>query len=348
MKIGVSYFGNRILKHVKEDLQNIVEHSCNYVVHTFSENDLKYYKETMQDIIKVSHNLGLEVYIDPWGVGGVFGGEAFSNFLLENPDVWQVTSNGTAVPIACLNNEKFKEFLKGWISVAVDLGSDVIFWDEPHLYINKLMEDKLNQWACLCEICKQKFKQKFNYEMPTEFSQDIVKFREESIVNFLTEMSAFAHQKGIKNAVCLLPIENPIFGVKNWDKVCGIETIDIFGTDPYWISFEQKAALMGFGGKVLKSLEVGKFVGYFSQKTQDLCKKYGKEGQIWIQSFKIPEGREQELTIAIDTAYNVGIRNIAAWGYDGCKSMSSIRSDRPDIVWEILGKAFRKILRECF
>ena len=105
---------------------------------------------------------------------------------------------------------------------------------------------------------------------------------------------------------------------------------------------------MGFGGKVLKSLEVGKFVGYFSQKTQDLCKKYGKEGQIWIQSFKIPEGREQELTIAIDTAYNVGIRNIAAWGYDGCKSMSSVRSDRPDIVWEILGKAFRKILRECF
>ena len=346
MKIGVSYFGNRILKHVKEDLQNIVEHSCNYVVHTFSENDLKYYRETMQDIVKVSHDLGLEVYIDPWGVGGVFGGEAFSNFLLENSDVWQVTSNGAAVPIACLNNEKFKKFLREWISVAVDLGSDVVFWDEPHLYVSEPMKGKLNQWACLCKICKQKFKEKFSYEMPTEFSQDVVEFREETITDFLTEMSGLARQKGVKNAVCLLPIESSIYGIKNWDRVCRIETMDIFGSDPYWISFEQKAASMGFGKKALKSLEVAKFVGYFSQKIQYLCKKYGKEGQIWIQAFKIPEGREQEVAIAVDTAYNLGIRNIATWGYDGCRSISSIRSDRPDIVWEILGKRFEKILKK--
>lgn len=341
MKTGVSYFGNRILKHVKEDLQKIVEHNYNFVVHTFGENDLKYYEGTMYDIIKASHELGLEVYIDPWGLGRVFGGEAFSNFLVENTDAWQVASDGVPVPMACLNNSKFKEFVKKWVSAAIDLGSDVIFWDEPHLY----KEGK--RWSCRCDICKQRFKEEFGYEMPSEFTEDVIEFRERTIADFLREMSSFAHQRGTKNAICLLAIEDPRYGgIKDWERICKIETIEIFGTDPYWISAQQKATSRDLGEEVSEFLRVENFVSYFSQKVYDLCQRYGKEGQIWIQAFKIPEGREQEVATAIDVTYDAGIRNIAAWGFDGCSCISSIRSARPDIVWRIIGESFKRVLRK--
>ena len=57
------------------DLKDIKAHNCNLIVHTFSENDLFYYPETMTEIVKISHQEGFETYLDPWGVGNIFGGE---------------------------------------------------------------------------------------------------------------------------------------------------------------------------------------------------------------------------------------------------------------------------------
>ena len=49
LKTGVSYFGSRIQRHVREDMRDIREHNCNFVVHTFSETDLEFYKDTMKE-----------------------------------------------------------------------------------------------------------------------------------------------------------------------------------------------------------------------------------------------------------------------------------------------------------
>lgn len=35
LKRGVAYHGNRILRHVEEDLRDIIEHNFNLVVHMF-------------------------------------------------------------------------------------------------------------------------------------------------------------------------------------------------------------------------------------------------------------------------------------------------------------------------
>ncbi|RKX53392.1 MAG: hypothetical protein DRP25_00415, partial [Thermotoga sp.] len=122
MKYGVSYFGNRILKHVEEDMKELKEIGFDVIVHTFSENDHKFYFRTMKDIVKLTRDLGMEVWIDPWGVGGVFGGEAFSNFLIENPSEWQITNRGRAVGSACFNSPKFREYMKRWLEAAVETG----------------------------------------------------------------------------------------------------------------------------------------------------------------------------------------------------------------------------------
>ena len=83
MKLGASYFANRILRHVREDMKKMIDDGCNFVVHTMSEHDITYHSGTMVDIVKASHDVGLEVFLDPWGVGRVFGGESFSTFVEE-------------------------------------------------------------------------------------------------------------------------------------------------------------------------------------------------------------------------------------------------------------------------
>jgi hypothetical protein len=103
--------------------------------------------------------------------------------------------------------------------------------------------------------------------------------------------------------------------------------IDVFGTDPYWVLF---------GG------EVEQVVRKHCLRVLELCQRHGKEAQAWVQAFIIPEDRETEIVKAIDVMVDCGIRNIAAWGYRGCH-LIDIKCARPELVWEILGKSFRRI-----
>jgi hypothetical protein len=100
LKTGVSYYGNRMPWHAAKDLEDIKRHHCDFVLHTFSEEDMDFYFGTMQRIIDMSHKLCLEVYLDPWAVGKVFGGETYSEFILKNPSVLQHNSVDEALPIA--------------------------------------------------------------------------------------------------------------------------------------------------------------------------------------------------------------------------------------------------------
>jgi hypothetical protein len=132
MRTGVSYFGNRTLRHVQRDMEGIAASGFDYVVHCFTENDLLYGLETMRQIVAMSHDLGLEVHVDPWGVAGVFGGEAFSKFVTWEVDACQVLANGSRMGVACLHREELGRFLHRWVDAAVDCGADVHFFDEPH------------------------------------------------------------------------------------------------------------------------------------------------------------------------------------------------------------------------
>ena len=97
-RIGVSYFGNRILRHVAADMEGLAADGFTGVLHTFTENDLAYYRDTMGRIVEASHAAGLEVQIGPWAVCQMFGGEAESRFTAFNPDAGQVLDDGRATP----------------------------------------------------------------------------------------------------------------------------------------------------------------------------------------------------------------------------------------------------------
>jgi hypothetical protein len=338
VKLGASYFGVRNPKHVERDLDRMIEAGCNTVLHTFSENDFLFYRGTMQEIVELSKKKGLEVYIDPWGVGGVFGGEAFSRFVLECDDARQVLSNGRLAPAACPNNATFQQSMREWITAAVELGADVIFWDEPHFYVpstekvDELLIRSLGLegiskscgapvglqagvWSCRCETCQSLFRKKYGYSLPKEINPDVQDFQNESLANFIKGMVEFAKGKGVKPALCLLPEwREPQTITRKWERFASLKALNIFGSDPYWM----------WAGKEFADYEI------HVRRVKELAEKYGKEPQIWIQACKVKKGEEGKVRQAVEVAYKHGIQNIMAWSYLGTAYMSWIKSERPE------------------
>jgi len=186
IRTGISYFGNRNPRHFLADLEEMKSHHCNFIVHTFSENDQLFYKYTLAELIKLSKAAGLEVYVDPWGVLRIFGGEATSDFAFKHREICQILHTGETAPGACLNHPQSREFMFKWIDDAVEIGAAVLFWDEPHFFIA-------------------------------------------------------------------------------WSKVAAIPSLDIFGTDPYWLWFKKPVA---------------EFVGDFSREVMQMARQFHKEPQI--------------------------------------------------------------------
>ena len=330
IETGVSYFGSRDPEHVKRDMEDIARHHCTFVVHTFSEADQRFYSKAMKEVVRISKEAGLSVYIDPWGVGGVFGGEAFSRFVMENPEETQRLADGAPLPAACLNREAFGEFMDGWIDNAVETGADVLFWDEPHFYIPRSVwrgAQGESEWACRCDRCRELFREYTGEEMPTVMTDAVIAFRDRSIVEFFTRASARGAAAGLKNAVVMLPQESHLTGVSSWDLIAAIDTVDIFGSDTYWYAFRKP---------------MSKFVADTTKKVLSVAVEYQKTPQVWVQAYRVPAGRESEIADAISIVADLGVKNIAAWSYRGGAPMN-LASNDPERVWEVLGDAYGRL-----
>jgi hypothetical protein len=331
METGVSYFGNRILRHVQADLDDMVAHGCTYVVHTFSEEDQRYYARTMSAIVKATQAAGMKAWIDPWGVGGVFGGEAFSFYAARFPQHQQVLSTGETLPIVCPNWPEFRAAMREWVDAALSTGADVLFWDEPHFAIPAWFDwyDGVpDAWACHCVACQYLYRQRFGEELPAVLDPGMRAFRQERLLDFLADMTGYAASRGGVNALCLLPFADDDRHGLPWREAAALPNVHIFGTDPYWF---------------FTNLTPEEHVGQQTARAVELCRYIGKPTQIWVQAFMVPEGREEEVATAIEVAAAGGAEYIAAWGYDGCGHISSIASARPDVVWDTIGRAYRQI-----
>ncbi len=331
MKTGVAYFETRNPKHVLHDLKDMADKNCSFVVHTYSEYDLNFNSIVMQEVVGLSKDVGLEVYINPWGLGRVFGGpEPYSHYVAEHPDQCQRTIDGRHAPIICMNSAPFRDYMKFWIDSAAQTGAEIVFWDEPHFHFTldaMTGEGEGKTWACACETCKTLFKERFNREMPNVMDEEVIRFRDDTITEMLTELTDYVKERGMKNAVCVLPEENPITGISNWELLAKIPSVDIFGTDPYWMIFN-------------KPLE--EYVRGATRRVMDICGETGKEAQMWVQAFMIFEGREEEVRTAVRIMAEEGCKNIAAWAYNGFAFMNHKCQDH-EKVWRILGEAFGEV-----
>jgi hypothetical protein len=79
-----------------------------------------------------------------------------------------------------------------------------------------------------------------------------------------------------------------------------------------------------------------------TKKVVEISARYKKEPQIWVQAYGVPQGRESEVGRAVEVIAEEGVKNIAAWSYRAGAPMYLASAD-PDKVWEVLGRAYRKV-----
>lgn len=324
ISIGVSYFGNRILRHVQADMEGLAERSFTGVLHTFSENDFNYYRGQMRRIVEASHAAGLEVQIGPWGLGHAFGGEAESLFLAAHPEVGQVFDDRRRIGAGCPNQPAFREFVRRWANAAVETGADRIFWDEPHWAHPSQFDAPPERWSCRCERCLEGFLKRFGEPMPTELTPEVAEFREESLVDFIRELIGHVASQNGRSTVCLLPLTDGPQGLSDWSHVASAPGLDTLATDPYWKFFGHDA---------------GEFAGKFARKVRELADENGIGSQIWIQGFKLGPEDEAEIHTAVRAARESGVEDLWTWGYEACGHMDYLGTREPERVWEILTEA---------
>ena len=316
-RAGVSYFGVRILRHVRRDLEDIAARGFTSVLHTFSENDLVYYRGTMGDIVSASHDVGLEVQICPWGVGRTFGGEAESRWVTMHPEACQVLDDGRRVATGCFNQPAYRAFCKEWADAAVECGTDYVFWDEPHWTVPEHVGiDDKERWACRCDVCREL--------AGGEVTQE---FREASLVDFLREMTAHVAARGGKNTICVLPLTEGSHGIKDWDSVAALPGLDVFATDPYWKNFDE---------------EPGAFVGRFAKLLSETAVRHGVRPQLWVPSFGLTGEDIPDLEAAIVATRAAGIDDVWTWGYEACGHMTHLATPDAPLVWEAVTRALTR------
>ena len=313
-RAGVSYFGVRILRHVRRDLQDIAARGYTSVLHTFSENDLAYYRGTMAEIVAASHEAGLEVQMGPWGLGRTFGGEAESRWVTMHPEACQVLDDGRRIAGACLNQPAYRAFCKEWADTALDCGTDYVFWDEPHwTEPAHVGVDDPERWACCCDVCREL--------ADGEVTQA---FREASLVDFLREMTAHVASRGGRNTICLLPLTEGSHGISDWDAVASLPGLDVFATDPYWKNFKEPAA---------------SFVGRFAKLLAETAARHGVRAQLWLPSFGLTREDIPDLEGAVAAARAAGIDDLWTWAYEACGHMTALATPDSALVWDAATRA---------
>jgi len=317
MSIGAAYFGNRVPRHVAQDMQELAARGFTGVLHTFSENDLAYYRGTMGRLVAASHDAGLEVQLAPWGVCQMFGGEAESRFTAHHPEVGQVLETGRRTPSGCPNDPRVREFCREWADAAIETGADRIFWDEPHWVHPEHFGLSEEHWGCHCEHCGERF----GRELPKQLDDEVLAFREECLVEFIAHLVDHVARQGARAVVCLLPLTGGVQGISDWSRVASLPGLDTLCTDPYWKAFREPAE---------------PFVREYAERVATLAAEHGVNAQLWIQGFRMEPGDADDIRAAVAAARAAGIEDLWTWAWEACAHMSALAGSDPAAVWEVL------------
>ena len=133
----VAYFGNRYLHHFERDLEEIREHGFDAIVHCVTEADEQWGMQRIAEMFAMTKDAGFSCWADPWGVAGVFGGEAHSAYLARGGTVGAEDAGLHAL-------------LRNWTDRVAAAGAEWVFWDEPDLGLG---HDSESLVAFLGDVC---------------------------------------------------------------------------------------------------------------------------------------------------------------------------------------------------
>ena len=276
----------------------------------------------------MSEEIGLEVWVDNWGLGGPPGDK--SHFLAYYPDSHMYLSNGDMDPVrACLNSPDFRRFTKEWIDTVYFIGGRTIFWDEPHMP-SKTVNGK-TYYGCACPRCRKLFEEKYGRPMPEVSDADAAAFGTESIVDYFRDMTEYSASKGMKNVICVM-LGTYGMSLDVVDRVGSLPHMDNIGSDPYWISAKERDP----------KLNVYDFVYRGTKENLRVSSQFQKDHNVWIQAYHNPRGCEEDIITAAEAAYDAGARTILAWGYYGSESNDYAAKNAP-VTWAKTCEAMQRI-----
>ena len=330
IKTGVAYHGNRMPSHFREDVKEIVDADMDIIVHMFSHTDWERHSKIMKDLVAISEDAGLEVWVDNWGIGGRPGDKG--HFLGFFPDARMVYGNGVADKYqVCLNSPDYRAFVKQWIDAVATIGGKTIFWDEPQILGAPIGENKQWEYCCHCPRCKKLFEERYNKQMPRDLTPEFSQFRTDTIIDFFKEVTEYAQACGLKNTACIMPGANAekMFGItmKGSHDLIALPTIDSIGYDPYWF------------GSSANPYE------YVYNETKDaiaMSDAHGKGHNIWIQGYSAPAGREEEIVLATEAAYDAGAKTILSWSFHAGES-NNYASSNPQKSWNMTVEGLKRV-----
>jgi hypothetical protein len=329
MAWGVSYFGVRNPQHFQRDLDEIARLGFTYIVFTFSEEDQRFYQGSITEFVRRTHQHGLRAYIDPWGVGGVFGGEAFSDRGAWDLEGQQRRSDGRPLPLLCPNSVEVRAYLQRWIAtVAEGLQADAIFWDEPHFYLPFGTARTQGLWSCWCGRCQERFRTTYGQPWPDTETPEVRQCKQDAIAGLIREVTAMAASYNLQNVVCILPEHDDLAGLQaKCDLFASNPHLDVLATDPYPLWHGRPVATtQGFCEALLRA-----------------CQRYNKAAQMWIQGFRVPAGQEEQLGAEMRLMARCGIRDIAIWSYLATGYMSSHTCADAPRVWEVFTQTMQQL-----
>ena len=320
-RFGVSYFGVRDPRHARADLDEIAEAGFRAVTHTLSEHDLRYHEKDVGKLVEETRARGLEAALDPWGVAGVFGGEAYSELALTDLSARQIDAAGESVPACCPNAEPTRALLRRWARTAVDLGADVLFWDEPHFYLGALRTTPRAS-CCRCVACREKWHAAHGGELPPEGTPELADFRAETLRSLLADAIAATSASRTRHSLCLLPRgEFSSAGSDDWEGFARVAGLSRLSTDPYWMS---------------RPVDPAEYVPP-CRALRDLARPR-QDGSL-AAGHRIAAARRRHFAA---TAAVAAAQHVSFWSFRGTERMSTLACEDPDTAWRAMCEAVRR------
>jgi hypothetical protein len=334
--LNVAYIGTVYPHHARTDLQEIKDMGCTSINMCLNEADWTYYRFSRHEIRKVAKELGLNVYLNFHGFGSFASTFPGHMYQMKFPETVQISNNGKVYQhFACPNNSEYRTWLMTTIAEIIqDMQPDGVFWDEPRFDAGERYPE---EWSCYCSSCRQNFELQYGKSMPSNLTEEVITFRQNSLLVFLSELSGMAKQvlPGIENILCLMP-KNPWdgeqstigwYGVVDWEPFIALESIDVFATDPYWIHERDWT--------------------FFEDNVRDaivLSRKYDKLCQLWVQAIWIQPGKEHLISETIQRAESMGADRIAVWAFRGESGSHALNlGAAPEDCWVEVVRAFKGI-----
>jgi hypothetical protein len=316
--IGASYFGSRVPRHVAADMAALAARGFDAVLHPVGEHDLAWYRGTLPALFAASRDAGLVVAASPLTLGNLFGGEGESRFVIDHPQTWQVLDSGHAVPAACPNHPATRAFLRAWLEVVVGAGAQRVLWEEPHWADPaRFGRAGAGAWACRCEACRTRFRERHATELPATLTDELRAFRVACVHELLAELVARTAALGAAPAVCAPPGDPAA-----WDALAALPGLDALAVTPYW--------------KALGLSDAAAAVGDAADLAAAIAAARGVRSQLWLQAFQLAPDDVPDLVGAVARARAAGVDELWAWGFEACAAMSAMACEQPERAWDAL------------